>query len=530
MVYQFLNAKKVQEYTQGNNSFFRGFLYYEERFYKGNIDDILNKIKTEEEFIEKLRHFNGNFCLIFNLNDKTYLVADRIMSFPLFYSKRGENIYVSDSIDQITSQLNINSINKYAAKEFLASGFVLSDSTVFNGINFVLAGTCVVVDNQTGKTYIERYFNHEHGNYLEGDMDKLSLMLEKVTDNVFKRMIEGLNGRQVVLFLSGGYDSRLVAVMLHKHNYKNVICFSFKTRKGKEENVAREIAEDLGFKWILLDAVEIYHKITKEDDFKKYMFEAAGGITLPYFQGCLIKDYIKNGILEKDCIAITGNSGDVIEGNDFSSILKEKRNYTKNDVIDAIIDTYCCQYGIKYGHQKYIRRLVEKSIPHKEQYSYAEAQDVYEIYNWQHRQTKYVVNDIRCYDIYLGIEWRLPLWDNELVDFWLRIPAEVRENRKLYYYYVRKESYNTANVESFYGKIREYIRSNAHFILRIFYPYRKIYEYEMEKRWTYYGVNLREYLKILKINGGYKTNSFTTRIFKFYDTYYRPLIKSQEIL
>ena len=92
MVYQFLNAKKVQEYTQGNNSFFRGFLYYEERFYKGNIDDILNKIKTEEEFIEKLRHFNGNFCLIFNLNDKTYLVADRIMSFPLFYSKRGENI------------------------------------------------------------------------------------------------------------------------------------------------------------------------------------------------------------------------------------------------------------------------------------------------------------------------------------------------------------------------------------------------------------------------------------------------------
>lgn len=528
MIYQLLDANKVQNYTKEKNCFFRGHLYYKECFYNGNINSILNEIKTEEEFFESLKQFNGNFCLIFNFDGKTYLVADRIMSFPLFYSKAGTDVYVADSIEQLKSALKINSVDKHVAKEFLAAGFVLRNSTVFENIKFVLAGTCAVIDNQTGQVTIRRYFNHVHKNYIHGDMNELVSMLERATDSVFKRMTKELDGRQIALFLSGGYDSRLVAVMLHKCHYKNVICFSFKTRKGKEEEVARGIADDLGYKWILLDSVEVYKEIAKDSDYERYMLEASGGITLPYMQGCLIKKYIENGTLDKDCVVLTGNSGDVIEGNDFSTALMGKEYFTKDEVVEAIIDVHCCQYGIKFGHQKYIWNLVKHSIPDKDQYTYDDAQDVFEAFNWQHRQTKYVVNDIRCYDAYLGVDWRLPLWDNELVDFWLRIPTRIREKRKLYYYYVRKETYDTANIESLYGKLREWLRKKLNFILYFLYPIRKIYEFKTQEKWMFYGVNFREYLKILRVNGGYKTNAMTTRAIKFFDTYYRSLVRKKE--
>lgn len=529
MIYQFFDIPKVHKYSKTFNSFFKGHLYFREKFYDGNIDNILDVVASEEELESTLKQFNGNFCLVCEREDKTYLAVDRIMSFPLFYAKVGADVYISDAVEQVKLKAGINSVNKKTAKEFKAAGFVLSDSTVFSGIKFVLAGTYVVIDNLTGNISVKRYFRHIHGNYLKGNMDQLALMLETVTDNVFRRLVKELNGRQVALFLSGGYDSRLVAVMLHKLNYSNVVCFSFMTRQGREEDVAKEIAKDLGYKWILLNSVEIFNKIKDDTDYEKYLLEASSGIVMPYLMGCMLKGFLEDGTLNKNCVVITGNSGDVIEGNAFSQALMEKDAFTKDEIVQEIVDTHCYLHGMEYGRQRYIRNLVAQDIPDKEIYSCAEAQDIYELYNWQHRQTKYIVSDIRAYDIYLNIDWRLPLWDNELVDFWLRIPIEFREKRKLYYYYLKEQKWDDANGISFYSALREKIRNKALYILKFFYPIRKIYEYELEKKWIYYGVDFKEYLNILRITGGYKMNDKTTRVLKFFNTYYHPLFTNKDI-
>jgi asparagine synthase (glutamine-hydrolysing) len=67
-----------------------------------------------------------------------------------------------------------------------------------------------------------------------------------------------------------------------------------------------------------------------------------------------------------------------------------------------------------------------------------EAADAFERWDCQERQAKFIVNSVRVYESF-GYEWRLPLFDAELMDFWSRIPIEGRVGRRLYFEFVRKQ-------------------------------------------------------------------------------------------
>ncbi|MCD4731703.1 MAG: hypothetical protein K8R74_13945 [Bacteroidales bacterium] len=51
---------------------------------------------------------------------------------------------------------------------------------------------------------------------------------------------------------------------------------------------------------------------------------------------------------------------------------------------------------------------------------------------WQERQAKYLSNSLLTY-CYFGFEYRQPMWDREIVDFWFKIPAYLRVDRKFLY-------------------------------------------------------------------------------------------------
>lgn len=515
------------KYDISDKLWFRGFFYFDEKKYESCKADGTKIYNIVSDAVEKnkIKCFNGNFAIVIDIGGKKYAIVDRIMSFPLYYGYKDGELYISDRVKSLLKVYGEIVIDKKAVQEFYSAGFVLGDSTVYRNINIILAGCYMEIDN-LDNTQVIRYFDHVHNAVRPGSFDGLAKELNKITDKVFQRMIEGFHGRQVVLFLSGGYDSRLVAVELKKFQYENVICFSFTSRIGREESVAKKIASELGYKLILINQVEEFKKIEKTKSYKDYLLQAGGGYTYPYIQGCMLKEYLDNGTIDKDCIVITGNSGDVIEGEDFSTELCGKETYSKDEVIDAIIKKHCIQKGLKYGRQRYFLDLIEKELPCKDSYSYEESQDIFERFNWLHRQAKYVVNDVRCYDIYLGVDWRLPLWDNDLVDFWLKVPVEYREFRKLYYKSIEEEKYDTANIKTWYDKMREWIRKNMSPVLYALYPFRKVYMYLRDRKWDYYGeITLKKYLRIVFASGGYKTNAFTVRLEEYCDEFIKPYIK-----
>jgi asparagine synthase (glutamine-hydrolysing) len=56
---------------------------------------------------------------------------------------------------------------------------------------------------------------------------------------------------------------------------------------------------------------------------------------------------------------------------------------------------------------------------------------LYEYAEFQDRQCRYVITGQRIYE-FLGHEWRLPLWDNDYLQFWERIPLREKSGQSLY--------------------------------------------------------------------------------------------------
>ena len=49
----------------------------------------------------------------------------------------------------------------------------------------------------------------------------------------------------------------------------------------------------------------------------------------------------------------------------------------------------------------------------------------------EERQSKHCLSRQRNYEFF-GLDWALPLWDNEYLKFWERIPFELKLNRNFY--------------------------------------------------------------------------------------------------
>ena len=60
----------------------------------------------------------------------------------------------------------------------------------------------------------------------------------------------------------------------------------------------------------------------------------------------------------------------------------------------------------------------------------------YEFWEWQERQSKYIVNSVRSYEFH-GYSWRLPFWSMKFVQFWRETSLNSKYDQSLYKDYLR---------------------------------------------------------------------------------------------
>ena len=120
-------------------------------------------------------------------------------------------------------------------------------------------------------------------------------------------------------------------------------------------------------------------------------------------------------------------------------------NINKESLVNSIIDKHYILWIIKhYSHfsiiNKYITSRVKHALKLHDIVSKNDLANIFENWEWKERQSKFIINSCRVYEFY-GFEWRLPLWDLEFINFWSRIPLEMRENKKLYKQYILNSNY-----------------------------------------------------------------------------------------
>jgi len=414
-------------------------------WFKGFVLDPDNTLCTSQQVFQKfenassledfegiISNLDGSFNIVSATPEGIVLATDFMNAFPVFYTWQDGNWLVSDNSYKLLDVQKEKNCNHDAFAEFEGAGFVLGNQTLVQGIFKIQAAEIVLLKpdgSVTSKVYsrwLPQTFLKDNRKELKG---KLSNLLELVSG----RFGESLKGRHVVVPLSGGFDSRLIACMLKNKGYENVTCLTY-GRPSQESFLAEKVAKQLGFNWNFVNYEEIDAEgFLQSATFNQYYRNAANHYSMPYLQDYFAVKYLKdNNLIPSDSIFAPGHSGDFLGG---SYVNKTARTKSKeSDLPEYIFEKYF-NFGSfrSNGKKQVIKRLkdwfaenkVEELIQHREINFLVEEWDIKE------KLSKFIFQSVHVFPFF-GYGFRLPLWSKPLRDFFRQLPVEFRENKNLY--------------------------------------------------------------------------------------------------
>lgn len=469
----FLNDRYREWSRKGETSLSGNVILEDQSLSLEQIDRRFLSTITLDDIAETMRNFNGHYALIHNEDKGTFAAVDRVRSIPLFYGFAEKDVYISDDANWIYEKIPSKKVDDLSKNEFLFTGYVTDNKTLIPSIFQIRPGEIVnIFLNQHGQWSIEcrLYQPYSPRAMLKKTTGEIMVCLDQILVNVFSRMIRIADGRSIVIPLSGGYDSRLIALMLKRLEYPNIITFSYGCKDSKEASISKSLAKALEWRWEFIEYTnEKWYSWYRSDDWFKYSIMAGGLSSTPHIQDWpALKMLKERGLIPEDSIIVPGHtvaspSEHVhydeeffvnhiqMPGYDYLPI----ENFHKGGVhIEQIIDDILLDHYNLNGipiEDSFLLRSMKKNIALSlgEVSSYEDDVSAYESWDLKERQSKFIVNSIRVYD-YWGYSWWIPLLDKEFMDFWSRVPIELRLQKRLIKTYVDQLSNSILTNIDFY--------------------------------------------------------------------------------
>jgi asparagine synthase (glutamine-hydrolysing) len=426
-------------------------IYIKGYIYSHTIKSICNYVRDlrEEDVESFINSLDGHFAIVVQKEEFVFMAVDKIRSTALFFTIKNNSYYIDSNPVNIVEKFDFKkNIRDDSVLEFSMSGYVIGNKTVYKDLHCLKAGELVVFSNDSLRYFqYYKYFGDieykDYGDYIED--------LSKVTLNIFKKMLGQIGDRQIVIPLSAGNDSRLVASALKHLGAINVKCYSYGSIGGFEGKIAQVVSKKLGYDWIFIPLTyRTEKKYYALQDYKKYLRFSETYCSAPYTQSLSAIKYLKDmGLVDEDAVFINGNSGDFISGAHISSLKNSLSDYSnkeqrKDNILNILIEKHFSLWGYLKSEKNVEKikillwneivltcgELKDKSTDHLF-YEYSEFID---------RQSKYVISGQKTYEFY-GYDWRLPLWDDEYLFFWQKVPAELKEHQKLYTDMLKKKNF-----------------------------------------------------------------------------------------
>lgn len=404
------------------------------------------KAPSVPEIAAWLARQRDSFGLLVESPEFLFAALDKVRGYPLFYAQTPCGLLVSNSAAAVRERAKLDSLDEAALLEFAMAGFVTGSETLCRGLKQLQAGEFLLGTKADGRLTVHRYYRYapapEEGRSEAALLDAL----EALTQCVFERLAADAAGRPILVPLSGGLDSRLILCKLKELGYAPLEAFSYGPAGNFEARAARLVAERLGVPWRMVASDRrAARRLFESPERVAYWQAAVGFSSAPSMREFEALYALRAAdALPADAIIVNGQSGDYLTGNHIPRGLYENAAPGEDAITGAILDKH---YGLwpdllteenraRLGAR--IRSLVA-ALPASGD-PRADAIARYEHWEWQERQCKFVVNGQRLYD-FLGLDWRLPLWDGALMDFWARVPFEHKYRQKLYVEYLERYDY-----------------------------------------------------------------------------------------
>ncbi|MHA1524053.1 MAG: asparagine synthase-related protein, partial [Alphaproteobacteria bacterium] len=360
---------------------------------------------------------------------------------PLFYAGSDERLALSGSPARLLQASNLSAIDPTAALSVAMAGYTIGRDTLYQGLNRLGPGEFLLAD-PSGTHDRQSYHRYSPWRIAEKTAETWQSDLAQTTRQILQHLAEDLRDRTIAIPLSAGLDSRLIVSGLAELGVRNVKCFAYGLPGNYEAKASRRIAEHLGYPWQFVPFTPRSQRAFAGTGlYRDYLAFADNACATPVVHDlpaiCAVRE---SGFLDADAVIVNGNSGDYISGLHISKSLRTVDEFqdpaaARSRVLDAITQKHF-QLWDALATPDNLARISQRlgtefdALP-PEATTPQGLHGAYEALELQDRQSKYVIARQRIYE-FLGLEWRLPLWDDAYLDFWQQVPLAQKASQSLY--------------------------------------------------------------------------------------------------
>ena len=385
-----------------------------------------------------LNELNGFYALVTQSEENLVAAVDHIRSIPLFYGQISGQLFLSDDAEWVRRQVGDAEMDPVARQEFQLTGYVTGQDTLFPNLKQLQAGECLIATGSDDgiKLETQRYYRFLHSEPADYSEPELQEELDSVALASMRRLTDYAGGRQIVVPLSGGYDSRLIVAMLKRLGYSNILTFTYGVPGNKESQYSKRVAEALGLDWHFIEySNELWLETWQSDARWEYQKWASGWSSLAHIQDWPAVAALRDrNLIENDAVFVPGHAGDFVAGSHIPEEAKPGSTASVRELKEAILTKHYSlapfRFISTYSQDFWTTKIQSQSELSKIEKG-EDLANAFEKWDWQERQAKYIANSVRVYEDF-GYDWWMPLWDKEFVEFWENVPLRLRRGRTWY--------------------------------------------------------------------------------------------------
>lgn len=386
--------------------------------------------ESVNQVVACLQPLRGEFSVIIQKNNLQCIAVTHHRLYPLYYRKIGGRWHVSDRASCLFQAGD--ELDNATSKQYFYTGAPFAGHTLVKGLA-QCKPACVTQlhDNQAISTPFYTFFTPA---ITDNSSLSLAQQFEQVLRLIFGRVKQYVGDRQVVVPLSGGYDSRLIVAYLHQMGVKNLLCYTVGTNDESEQGIAHQVASKLG---VPLYHVDYRNPVYRMQQFGSELFMrfvddmGNAGNFMWLFEYNAILWLRQQGVLQPDAVFIPGHVGDFFAGSHLQK-LGIRQTDSVNDLQQKLL-LHAFEYGKPYFDKAFCADL--KRALCKLGGGVDAASVVALRFILQNRLAHQILNSARVYPL-LGYEVLLPLCDVDFIQFFMRLPYAEWSNVSFYQQYL----------------------------------------------------------------------------------------------
>ena len=388
---------------------------------------------------------NGMFAIALfdKIEQKLYLIRDRVGIKPLYYTYQNEEFIFSSEVKGIRDDFKIR--DEVSLVRFMSLGYIPNDKSYYKNIYKLPPAHYLIFDGK----------NIEIKRYWDLPREKISISFDEAVeeveyllkDSVKKRLLADV---EVGAFLSGGVDSSLVSAIMAKVSNNQIKTFTigFNEKNYNEAKFAKKVAKYIGsdhfeYYFSAKDVLDLVEKID-------YYFDE------PFGDASALPTMLLSKITRENVtVALSGDGGDeLFLGYDRYFFTQKFYNIFKNVPFRVLLSYFCkiipndkCNklfYPIKELSNENLYAVINtalkpweiKDVFHKDfQMSFLQLADYKGEFETIEDFSKFdfyrnLVDDIlvkvdRASMAY-GLEARVPILDYRIVEFAYKLPQNIK--------------------------------------------------------------------------------------------------------